>query len=1048
MTAFSGCTASNFTLMRTDNPVGWANNLTITPMPCQTGDPCPLDGTWWKITFANTPSTSGSATITVKATLNGASGYTSFTLQVDTNATQKARNPPGLATLPNYSLQLNSSEDPYTTQFAIGDLGSTDDYGDYINKEDIALIDETNFTFASNNTALIDSTGLSVEAVPPSNDPIVALQQGPHSYVLTATTKANVTGTATITVTLTDPDLNSSSTSFVLQVWPSNSDNPPSISPDSNYNGTFLVHPSPTISPPQYHYIVSSNDSDNPAEHKVSATSSNTKLIPNDTTHLSCSIPDSTGKGTVTIMPITPLPSPSPGVPQASTITLSVEDGRYVRQNSFLYIVSPAGGTRVTAYSRPTGVYPTSGVTTLANLQRDSFLNGAMVNLTWDTADVLSGATHDYDWDDIDTAISTIQLQNPTLDLSLDLERDACYTFDQAMQTWCDSQVAQDHGTCTNITYCDPPDDTQFKRAVPWDDNLRSSRRSYLGALRDHLNTTYINSIKEMDYIEVIDTNLPGIETGIREPGMSFNSTDFTGYTREKLLGAIQDELRTAQTDFPGKLIQIGFFEATDNLVCAGNPPDCYPDELWQWLYKDASATDATTGVPLYKSADGTPLLSLADEFDGVLRPRVSFFQETLASARTPIPPSSPAPTPTPSSSAPNYSALPATTAYTYTPTTTFIPSFAYYDTLTNDTYNNGIVFQANTVWSDPFMNEQGVKYTKTVNGSPNDALEGAFNTFHSEYLEMFPQDIDQAKSIPPALPSINATLWAGQLQSWHDYAASLRAQAPLEGPAGLDVTYADSTHLTVTCYPVYGATTGYSVHYRSLGTAPSPWIDAGLCDPTAVGGCTIPFSGTEYAVQVAANGPNAAWSNAAIFLSEASNDGYISRMNMNYQNVSSGSEPGILVGEPGAQHTTHDRGFLSFHTGDLGSVVVLGAKLRLKQSTSGNNLVGGLCMIDVKNGYFGSSVGLNQMNDYSTSTGTTTNAFAIPKADSTTDNWAEVNLTKSLSIRNINLTTATGGGVTQFRMRFDDGVTNNRYESWYSGNSTSYPPQLLIRYQ
>ena len=104
--------------------------------------------------------------------------------------------------------------------------------------------------------------------------------------------------------------------------------------------------------------------------------------------------------------------------------------------------------------------------------------------------------------------------------------------------------------------------------------------------------------------------------------------------------------------------------------------------------------------------------------------------------------------------------------------------------------------------------------------------------------------------------------------------------------------------------------------------------------------------------------------------------------------------------------------------------------------------------MIDVKNGYFGSSVGLNQMNDYSTSTGTTTNAFAIPKADSTTDNWAEVNLTKSLSIRNINLTTATGGGVTQFRMRFDDGVTNNRYESWYSGNSTSYPPQLLIRYQ
>ncbi len=993
--------------------------------------------------FTSTPTGSGTATIRVAATgTTGLTGYTSFTLQVDTTA--NAKNPPSIATLPNYALQAGNAT--YTAQFEIGDLGN-DDIQDVDN---IFANYQTDFTRVSSNTNLIDVSGITIAPAPASSDPDMVAQEGNHDYILTATPIAGQTGTATITVKLTDQNLNSTSTSFVLQVWPANNaDNPPSIGPDTAYNGTFLVYPTPTPNPPQYHYIVTSNDSTSLAEHRVSATSSNTKLVPNDTTYLSCSSPDGNGKGTVTITPLLPLPSPAPGVPQASTITLSVEDGEYIRQSSFLYVVSPAGGSAVTAYSRPTGVYPTSGVTTLTNLQFDSFLNGVMVNLQWNKADILNGTTHDYDFGDIDDAITTIQLLNPTLDISLDLVGDACYTFDQAAQTWCDP-ISDDRRTCGNLTPCGQMG-TGFMRAVPWDMSLRASRDAYLDAMNVYLTVT----TNDMDYIEVINTNLPGIETGIRQPGtLSFNATDFPDYTRAALLGAIQDELRTAQKDFPGKLIQIGFFEATDNLgpssSCTGIPPQCYPDELWQWLYKNASATDATTGVPLYKDDNGTPLIALADEFNGALRPRVSFFQETLAAARTPIPPSIPTPSPTPSSNAPNYSTPPGTTAYTYSPITSFIPSFAFYNgALTNDTYNNGIVFQANTVWSDPFTDSHDLKYIKTVNGSPNDALEGAFNGYHSEYLEMFQEDIDHA--IPIGTPSLDAALWASQLQSWHDYAGSLRSQAPLEAPAGLNVTYVNSTQLNVSCFPVYGATTGYTIQYRSLNTTPITWTNAGTgCDPTAVGGCLIAVSsGTEYAVHVTANGPNAAWSNAALFLSEPLNDGFISKLNMNYANHASDMEPGILAGEPG-QASTHDKGFLSFHTGDLGSTtVILGAKLRLYQATSGSNLedLTKQCMVDIKNGYFGTSAALDKAADYNGSA-TTTGAFSIIKANPS-PGWFESNLTKSVAARNINITTAVGtGGLTQFRLYFPTGSVAGRYEGWYSGDSASYPPQLLVRYQ
>ena len=36
----------------------------------------------------------------------------------------------------------------------------------------------------------------------------------------------------------------------------------------------------------------------------------------------------------------------------------------------------------------------------------------------------------------------------------------------------------------------------------------------------------------------------------------------------------------------------------------------------------------------------------------------------------------------------------------------------------------------------------------------------------------------------------------------------------------------------------------------------------------------------------------------------------------------------------------------------------------------------------------------------------------------------------------------------TQMRILFQNGSVANRYEGWYSGNSASNEPQLIIRYQ
>src|SRR5713101_4032774 len=133
-----------------------------------------------------------------------------------------------------------------------------------------------------------------------------------------------IPGRAVITITFADSDEPplKTSTSFVLDVIDTNSNAaPPSFTPAPSPSGTWIEHDVTQSQQIVYNFKVT--DTQTPkSQLLVTATSSNANLVPNDSMHLACSSPaPTTGIGMVTITPLA-LPSPSPGVPQAATITL------------------------------------------------------------------------------------------------------------------------------------------------------------------------------------------------------------------------------------------------------------------------------------------------------------------------------------------------------------------------------------------------------------------------------------------------------------------------------------------------------------------------------------------------------------------------------------------------------------------------------------------------------------------------------------------------------------------------------------------------------
>jgi hypothetical protein len=530
-----------------------------------------------------------------------------------------------------------------------------------------------------------------------------------------------------------------------------------------------------------------------------------------------------------------------------------------------------------------------------------------------------------------------------------------------------------------------------------------------------------------MSRVTTINPNLPGGNNGIRDVSQILEWNDLPGYTRQRLLQTIQDELRTLQDKFTGKLIQIGFFPAKDT---------DHTLELWRWLFHDAS-NDV--------DANGVHLVALGDEFNGIRRPRVSFFQENLAATRTLTPSGFD------SSSAPNYITPASTTAYTFTPISSVVPSFAYYTAPTNDQYRNGNTWQANTPWSNAFAATDGIKLIRTINGSPNDGMEAGFNNYLSQYLEIYPGDVDEAAPLS-GLPTLNAELWAGQLQSWKAYTDSRRNLAPIEAPAGLSVVRNLDNTNTVTWYAVYAPVdpanpVKYTVNRKNV--TGSGWTNVCNLITDTVCHDTNTSTGSAYAYQVRASkaANTTPYAYVAGFLSEGNKDGYVPATG---QPVSNAPQPGILAGQD--VNGVEVRGILSFSNGSLSMSKILTAKLRLDQANATGVAFEALgpCFVDVATGFFGNSAALEAPADFNDMTDVSTKVAQIipfiPPPDGIPA-WVEAYL-DATGVSEVN---TSSNGRTQFRIYFNDVPITNTFGTWYSGEANiapnSVPPQLIVQY-
>lgn len=477
---------------------------------------------------------------------------------------------------------------------------------------------------------------------------------------VTVTPVAGQTGRATITLSVSDATY-TASTSFVLDVVASNT-GPTLVAPENQI--IVLGAAAPTAS-----FTVGDAQTD-AADLQVSATSSNTTLLPN----ASIALGGSGSSRTATL-------TPNSGATGAATITLSVTDGELTTRTPFLLVVHDPDSPGE-QFQRPRGIYildsggGKSYTTTFgktielrdANHRNLPFIDGFTLRMRW--IDVESATTPGaYDFHIIQHALDKLAAGQKLSLMFLGGETPAYIAAKAGVTTWVD--------------------DDGNTQPVPWDPYLRERRQALLQALAAAQFDGV--ALPQHPRLAILNPFLPGGHTGIRDP----NGTQLRhlpGYTRAKMLATVQDELRTLTELFPNKFVQIGFWKFSDgeNSAYGGK-------EAWEYLRQQLLA-----------------------EFDGSTRPRIGFFMENLAAKRT----------------------GPAIDPYSATPVT----SYATPMHLSQSSAWNS--FQMLGSWTRPF-NDGHVN--NTLNGTPADAMEYAFNTYRAEYHEVYIGDIDN-KAMQPGL--------------------------------------------------------------------------------------------------------------------------------------------------------------------------------------------------------------------------------------------------------------------------------------------------------
>jgi dienelactone hydrolase len=242
--------------------------------------------------------------------------------------------------------------------------------------------------------------------------------------------------------------------------------------------------------------------------------------------------------------------------------------------------------------------------------------------------------------------------------------------------------------------------------------------------------------------LAAINVGIPGLKGGIRELD-EIRIRNLPGYTRPLFENGILAHLANITDNFPDVPVQIGF-----------------------WTY-----TDATVSPAAWENLRG---LILA-QHNGIARPHVGFWMENLAANRVAA----------------------ASDPWAGLPNSTYAAALHLSQ---DDTF---IGYQALGSWARPFSASH---VDNNLNGTPEDGMDYAFNTFQCRYFEHYQGDVD-------------FTAYTAEFQRWHDFLAALPAAANLvldngQGGTGLTATSGSTVNLALAA---------------SGGTAPYTWtLEAG----------------------------------------------------------------------------------------------------------------------------------------------------------------------------------------------------------------------------
>jgi hypothetical protein len=325
-----------------------------------------------------------------------------------------------------------------------------------------------------------------------------------------------------------------------------------------------------------------------------------------------------------------------------------------------------------TVRAQPHGIYVldnNQGTFRDANIRSNSFVDGFVWRTSWSDMETSQGV---YDFSGLDHIVKHLD----TIDKKLTILFGA-YSVEPAY-------IGAHIGSVT-YSFIDPVSSVATTRAVPYDAYLMQHYRLFVATLANHLiyskATGTMVALKDHPVLANIATNIPGLGAirSVNGTNMPFQNV-MLGYVRTKFADSIVTAMKVQTDYFPTKNVFIP-------------------------IYKNTIDNIASPSLAVYLRTQ------LLVNFNGVINPKISFWQENLAGYRDA-----------------------STNVFTGLPVTTFATPLYQ---LNDSAYT---MFQMLQGWTTPFSDP-----AKTANATPFDAMCYAYNTYGTSYYEVYVSDIDNS---------------------------------------------------------------------------------------------------------------------------------------------------------------------------------------------------------------------------------------------------------------------------------------------------------------